>query len=1055
MKTNIICFHNECYEIPTIRLIYSSNNYKINADCIFHHYEYKLEEYLRLLIEQKKIYRSTCPKHNKKYVGFVEDISINVCEECILNEDYAKITFFKDFKISETNKKDFKYNNLLSNLYDFIYNDYFSAKKCNQLVAGLYLNLKYMNNYIDSNSNGIDDKILTKYINVDISKTIENIRSYPFKINSKYWIRSLGKRKIQVWIIEKNEFIIGLDDSYDNLQIGLSPFYYQIFLTVSYNEIRIWEISEEKKEIILKTIIYLPNPESEKFVFAKFSPLNEKNIFSVSNDYSIKIWNLEKIFCIEEIKFFTKPIENIVFHPWNELIIGIETKEDVHIYNIKKKVAIYSIKAEQIIYFTFLDSERIIFVDEDIIKIINYITNIEEKNFDNKNANIYYYENDLLYLFDKNLTIIDLGKEKDNIIENVGNLEFNKSNIVLLIKERNDILSNIFFNFAVIKSGKIFFYSLISNYYNRKNNKKQLKKITKYFFDNNSVRLYSKFELSFDNIIPEEDEIFKKKYLENDIIFKQMLENYHLSLEQKKINVEKEINHYEEKSPIENEYFHLISLLIQDNTNKMLIKKYLLFLYNNDKNLKIEKIETYEDEFNYYKVLFTPQEIEEYFHEKKDCCEKEEFLKLIKKLYLFKKDEYDKFKSNIDKSKLGRFNQKIDFKENNELYWFRNSNLIIYQITKITYENFGPIKYCIKQVIKRNLLEDSNIIQNRTKLTCLVINLLTPQNTYTYDYNLNLLSSCDIKPEEFKKKLIQKQFIEINGEFYLHNHKKEEKGLKPEKDFDICIDNYILNNKKNKNYKKHEVLNFDKIIDNFHPKIDINRIKKFLSKFLVSNLFKEIYAILYPDNLIFPFPTIKSSEKFINENFNFVPIRNESSHGSTDKFTLESYIYLAKKKFFNIPSNFDENKDSILLEGLITGELVKTGIHEINHDMYNIYFYHSNGTISLKTPRKNHNNLRESGIEIETLLFGSRIRVINLKQILYLLNENNLNKGVIEFKNGFKFLKDEDLDVQGEFNYLNNIKNSPYFNVSHDFSISTEDFRDLLSIESKIYDDAI
>ena len=428
---------------------------------------------------------------------------------------------------------------------------------------------------------------------------------------------------------------------------------------------------------------------------------------------------------------------------------------------------------------------------------------------------------------------------------------------------------------------------------------------------------------------------------------------------------------------------------------------------------------------------------------------------MIIKLSKITKDDYNKYKKNIDKSKLGRFNQKIDFKKNPELYWFRNSNLIIYQITKFTYEKFEPIKYCIEQVIKRNMLEDPNIIQNRTKLTCLLINLVTPQKAITYDYNLNLLSSYNMKPEEFKKKLIGKKLNEINGKFYLPNNKKEDIGLKPQNDFNVCIENYILNYEKNQKYKRHELLNFDEIIENFQPKIDINKIKKFLSKFLVSNLFKEIYSILYPDNLIFPFPNIESSEKFINENFNFVPIKNEYSHGSTDKFTLESYIYLNKKQFFNIPSNLNEINDSILIEGLLIGEIVKTSIHEINHDMYNIYFYHSNGTISLKTPRKNNDISRESGNEIEALLFGNRIRTINLKQILYLLNENNLNKGIIEFKNGFQLLKDEDLNVQGEFNYLNNIKNSPHINTSHEFSISTEDFLDLLSIESKICDDAI
>ena len=141
----------------------------------------------------------------------------------------------------------------------------------------------------------------------------------------------------------------------------------------------------------------------------------------------------------------------------------------------------------------------------------------------------------------------------------------------------------------------------------------------------------------------------------------------------------------------------------------------------------------------------------------------------------------------------------------------------------------------------------------------------------------------------------------------------------------------------------------------------------------------------------------------------------------------------------------------------MTGEIVKTGIHEINHEMYNIYYYHSNGNISLKTPRKiiNGKEIRESGKEIEFLLFGSNITIINLKQVLYLLNEKNFNKGIVEFRNGFNDLKDEDLNVEGEFENFNVIKKSKYFNTINDFSISTEEFQHSLSIKADNYDDTL
>ena len=95
-----------------------------------------------------------------------------------------------------------------------------------------------------------------------------------------------------------------------------------------------------------------------------------------------------------------------------------------------------------------------------------------------------------------------------------------------------------------------------------------------------------------------------------------------------------------------------------------------------------------------------------------------------------------------------------------------------------------------------------------------------PQSEDIYDYNLNLVNSSIIKSEEeFKTILINRGFIENNGKYYLTKNK--DMGLDPKKDLDICIDNYILNIRKNLNLKKHEMLVFDKIPENFKPKINI------------------------------------------------------------------------------------------------------------------------------------------------------------------------------------------------------------------------------------------
>ena len=226
-----------------------------------------------------------------------------------------------------------------------------------------------------------------------------------------------------------------------------------------------------------------------------------------------------------------------------------------------------------------------------------------------------------------------------------------------------------------------------------------------------------------------------------------------------------------------------------------------------------------------------------------------------------------------------------------------------------------------------------------------------------------------------------------------------------------------------------------RVRDNFHPKICITKMKNYLIKFLNSNLFYESYSILYPKQISFPFKNEKDAENFINNYFHFIPIFCEKTNGVTDKFTLETYIFLKRKKIEEFPVNILDESKELLLSALYTGLLTKTCYHEINHNMYNIYYYHSNGSIPLKTPRKLI-NLRESGRELEILLFGNIVIKLNLKQIKYILNENNLTKGIAEFNEGYKLLKNEDLDIKGEFEYFNELGN--YINlpttISGDYS---------------------
>ena len=1051
MKSKIICLNPDCLEVPIIRLTNLNNTTWINTDCSIHHYKYKLDEYLISLENKKKVYCETCFEHNEKFIGYSLDTCLNKCNKCLNENKNEKTIFFKELKISENNIKKFS-DFSLSKLYSIIYQNLKEADINDKLVYELFLNYQYINSYNENETMSIDE-ISYKQKTINLEKQIEQYKDSPFKTNLKYIIRyNFNKKSLEIFNIENQYYIFSQNINDYFPEIELSPFYFDIFLTVSKCDIKIWKIFEKEKEVKIQTTINLEN-NKENFSFAKFSSINEKVIFTVSNDLSIKIWNLEKIFYISEINEFLQRIKNIIFSLNDESIIGLYSNQEFYIYDINHKKIINQIHRNYILYSNFIDSEKVIIINSENIEIYNYKINQCERTINHQyNYNIkYYYKNGLLYIFDNYLKIIDLNTYKNMEFTDIKK-DKNYEEIILINNKSEDLNYN-FFNILILKENQGLLYSLLVRHRFAENIKTDFKKNSNYFLKKNKLRLYPVSELSFNQIEYNDAEIYLKKYFKNQNIKEKLIKNYKIDLDQKKINVENKLINYESKKSLKDEYFQLLSLLIQDNTNKTLIERYLIFLNKNETQLKKNniQIEEYIDELNFYKVIFKPEEIKMKFQEIKISFEKEKFVKLLENLKDIIEPDYNKFKNNINKSKLGRFNQKIDFYKNQELYWFRNKNLMLYAITKLPFDKFEHIKYCINQVINRELLKEPKIVENKNRLSIVIINLVTSQSYNTYNYNLNLVSSFDVKSEQEFKILLKKEgFIENNGKYHLSTNKNIV--LTPKEDKDICIKNYILNKTEKLNLSNYQLFNYDKTMENFYLKIDTTKIKNFLSKFLVSNLFKEVYIYLYPDSLLFPFEKTEIAKKFLEENLIFLPMRNEVAHGLTDKFTLEIYIFIENRNLNNIPKDLDLNNNDNLffLTGLMTGELIKTGINEINHDMYNIYYYHSNGIIPFKTPRQTIKefSLKGSLSEIEILLFGKQVTEINIKQVLYLLNEKNYEKGFMEFKNGFNELKDSDLDIQGEFSIFNKIKNSQYFNCQNDFTISTSPSNYLFTMKS-------
>ena len=327
-----------------------------------------------------------------------------------------------------------------------------------------------------------------------------------------------------------------------------------------------------------QTIISLENSD-EHFLFAKFSPLNEKVIISVSDDLSIKIWNLEKIFCISEIKGISNTtINNITFSLNDEAVIGVYSNENFYLCDISQKKILSTIEKNYIIYSSFIDSERLLIVNyPETIEIYNYKENKCERtiNYQCNGNSEYFYLDGLLYILLGHLTILELNSNK---IKKFQDIKYNNgNNEVFFIDNKIDKVKSDLFNLLILNNKECLLYSLFLNNSFEKNNKNIVKNNSNNFFRRNKRRLYPASELNFKQIKYDNAEIYLKNYFKNENIKKEIISNYKINLEGKKLNVEKALEQYNPRKILKDEFFQLLSLLIQNNTNKKLIIKYLTF----------------------------------------------------------------------------------------------------------------------------------------------------------------------------------------------------------------------------------------------------------------------------------------------------------------------------------------------------------------------------------------------------------------------------------------------------------------------------------------------
>ena len=310
------------------------------------------------------------------------------------------------------------------------------------------------------------------------------------------------------------------------------------------------------------------------------------------------------------------------------------------------------------------------------------------------------------------------------------------------------------------------------------------------------------------------------------------------TLEEKRKIVSDNIDKINEKENINNIYLDFIKYLIKDNTNKKLLKKYLKFLKSNETQLAKnfgENFESFNNEISQYQSCFCLLEIPKELEYDKTNSEREKLIYFLKDLSSKKnKDEIENFinsrKYELDKF---RFNQPISFEDNPELYYCRCRMILLYNIKNILNENktkkIDNMKYCVNEVLNRDFFNNSEIINNKSYITHIMILMAVPQRELITNYNLNLIDNKDIDVTEIELNNLGFHYNNTNKTYIKDDIiiNQEEISLFNLKNLKLYMN---LDQFQKKAFKIYELYKYNELFKYYSNNFDESKIRTFLSK---------------------------------------------------------------------------------------------------------------------------------------------------------------------------------------------------------------------------------
>ena len=481
------------------------------------------------------------------------------------------------------------------------------------------------------------------------------------------------------------------------------------------------------------------------------------------------------------------------------------------------------------------------------------------------------------------------------------------------------------------------------------------------------------------------------------------------------------------------EYIELMHLILLNETNKDIVILYLNFLKDNEISIRNNNLMSFKEEIKKYKLLFTIDEINNIEKGIKEESEKEKFISFLTKLSKVNNNNKVKiiYKEIENESKLIKyFNYPIEF-SNQELFYYKLYVLLIMSIKKIKDNNSisNNIKnqYILdrsgvaKLVLTKKILENENIINNEDKMNILILLILydvLDKKGESVNFNRLLQTEKaeykDIKDYIEKNNLGIITFEDEKRELIMLENRFNEKCIIKIDINKVCKNNL---NKKNLDYTNNiGVFNrLDCLLEDNIIKPYIDRIKQFLIYIVNSNAYNEAIQILFPKNNKYLLGTnIKDIEECINNRFKFYPYQDLGDSGLTDKFSCFTYIpilifYLAYK-------------NQIFVFTLLISAIIENSIHEINHLNQDILYFKGNDITLFFSPKRKNLKGEDGGANLEEILFGRRIKDLRMLECFYILNEDNYNQSLKNFRKNFENLYNNNIDFSEKIKYLKNNK---------------------------------